>query len=496
MTVALILSVVALVAVSQPIFEFPPHPFQPCELIGFEMQCCWPPQYGGCQAPPGFRGPLPPNYLPPPDFLDQVCCKQTQECCPRDQTNWNPSFRCCDADTHKCVVTDKKGECVVKNATDPVTPDIPHLEATGQCPADGSIPFEIAPGNVLRCTLNSEVSGYTCPTDTHCVRDNSGNKNSGVCCRDTTETDSAGVVTDIGCNQYNDCHSCVNNAADAKAPCGWLSEGSLSNRHPRCVINCDNFPTKSCILPSNGDMCPIDTSAGTTKDNATQINTGTCESRCNVIGTGRAVGINNQGNRMTTPSVNRTVTTDACCMEYPGDYCCDHWGQIALHCTRGRVRQGPQCGVPVRGTPNALYRPEFEPLGPYAPAMSGTPWPNPYGPFPPYGQPFGYGPQAPGLPYGPYGPMMGGPVPYGPMPYGQFYGPYRNGEVVAQSVEADVKQLMFYPPPAYYPQPPPPAPQRIPPVASINPSPFVCSCDGDCMEYDDCCDDYADECIW
>lgn len=440
---------------------------------------------------------LRPGQLPPPGFLQEVCCKRSEICCPRDQANWNPSFKCCDRATEKCTITDKKGECETLGTDEDPTPEVLHLETSGQCPEDGSIPLEIRPAEVWRCTLNSDVSGYTCPDDSHCVRDNSGNKNSGVCCRDTTETDSDGHTTVIGCNKYTDCKSCViNEDNEVKANCGWLSQGSLQNNFPRCVENCDNFPQKSCILPHReGNMCPVDAEMGDTENNSTVVNTGTCKKRCNYVGTGRAAGVNNNGNRPTTPGVNTTVTTDACCMDYSGDYCCDKWGQIAAHCTRGRVRDGPLCGIPTRGTPNALYVPEYEPLGPYMPALQGSPWPSPYGQFPIYGQPYGYGPVSPNLPYGPYGPRPygPGPVPYGPSPYG----PWRSGEESEVLSPKELKQqLMMPPPPAFYPMPPPNYQRRIPTVAQINPSPFVCSCDETCSEMDDCCDDYSDECVW
>jgi len=345
------------------------------------------------------------------------------------------------------------------------------------------------------------------------VRDNTGNVNSGVCCRDTT-SNSTGKVKHIGCNKYTDCHTCVKNGdTDVKAQCGWLTQGSLDNQMPRCVINCDNFPQKSCILPSDGRLCPADAANGYTSANATIVNTGTCDRRCGYIGTGRAAGINNNGNRPPVAKNATAIKEDACCINHPGDYCCDYWHQIAGHCTRGRAPGGPLCGVPVKGTPNALYVPEYEPLGPYQTAPYGS-GPTPYGNFPPYGQQFGYGPVSPQLPYGPYGPMpygpgpmpygpgpmppFGMPMPYGPgpTPYGQFYGPYRSGDVEVVEKDDLVKQMMFPPPPMYYPQPPPPMPRRIPAVVDVNPSPFVCSCDKSCHEYEDCCADVTAECVW
>jgi len=103
-----------------------------------------------------------------------------------------------------------------------------------------------------------------------------------------------------------------------------------------------------------------------------------------------------------------------------------------------------------------------------------------------------------GMPYGqPYGMPYGQPMQFGPVPFGQFFGPYRSGDVVAEdSEESIIKQLMYPPPPMFYPQPPPRMPQRIPSVVDVNPSPFVCSCDADCKEYQDCCADVDAECVW
>jgi len=476
-------------------------------LIGYEMQCCWPEQFGGCRAPPQMRGPLPPNYLPPPQFLHNVCCKQSDECCAVDEMDWNPRFKCCD-DTEECVMASKKGTCTKKAANAGTTPMVPHLESTGQCPVDGSLALEVRPGEPFRCTFNSRVNGYKCPSDSHCVRDNTGNVNSGVCCRDTT-SNSTGTVKVIGCNKYTDCFNCVkNDDKDVKAQCGWLTLGSLDNQMPRCVINCDNFPQKSCILPSDGRFCPADASMGVNNTNGTIVNTGTCDRRCGYIGTGRAVGINNNGNRIPVAANASAIKKDSCCMDHPGDYCCDFWNQIAGHCTAGRAPGGPLCGVPMRGTPNALYVPQWEPLGPYQNAPFGS-GPTPYGNFPPYGQQFGYGPQHPGLPYGPgygrgpmpfgYGPgPMQGQFGAGPTMYGQFYGPYRSGEIVKEeeTKEETIERYMMFPSPMYYPQRPPPMPRPVPSIVAINPSPFVCSCDADCKDYEDCCADITAECVF
>jgi hypothetical protein len=524
MKVALILSVVALVAVSQPLnFQnfgrLSPHPFNPCSLkqrmnSPTEWLCCNAPQFGGCRAPANINPMfLPPNYLPPPQFLDDVCCESTKKCCNKDTQDFMPKFVCCDA-TEECVVTDSKGECVAKDDMGGTTPDVMNankIEAGGQCPIDGSLPVQIRQGEPWRCSFDENVVGFTCPDDTYCVRDNSGNANSGVCCRDTTKTDAEGLVTQIGCNKYTQCQTCVQNEDDdVEAACAWLSQGSLSNNQPRCILNCNNFPQKSCVLPSNGRMCPVNT--GYTSANATEVNTGTCTRRCGYIGTGRAARINNIGNSRPEPANSSAIVVDACCTKYPGDYCCDFWGQVALHCTRGRALGDVLCGVPTMGTANSLYNPQFEPLGPYRPSPNGgSPWFQPYGQFPPYGTPFGYGP-FPGTPYGPSqfgagpqqfnpyfnnfnrGPQQFNPYRNNPQFYGpQFFPRFRSGEE-GEDLTIDTKQLFFMPPPQFFPRFPPQQQRRIPNVVNINPSPFVCSCDKTCGEYQDCCSDYDEEC--
>lgn len=307
----------------------------------------------------------------------------------------------------------------------------------------------------MRCTLNLFVNGYRCPPNTECVRDLSGNVNSGVCCAKPANG---------GCGKYTNCTSCVQNVDRVQAPCSWLSQGDLSNNNPRCVVTCDNFPGQGCIIPSDGHMCP------TTPDhNGTNYNTGSCNRRCGMVGTGRAAGINNNGNRpFVDPTYAANITRIACCNDFPGDYCCNDYGALASHCALGRTPGGPICGVPIRGTPNMLP----PPMNPYMP----------YAPFSPY------------VPFAPYGPpMMGpGPMPYGPVPFGPYgpspYGPYRSSSVENQ------KYQLFYPPaPMFYPPMPPPRP--IPDPVNQPPSPYTCSCDPECMsKYDDCCTDYVSLC--
>jgi hypothetical protein len=331
------------------------------------------------------------------------------------------------------------------------------LDYGGQCPEDGSLPLP------RRCSLNKFIPSAECPTDSHCVRDLTDNVNSGVCCRKS------------GCEKHMDCVSCVKNGRevgtndiDANAPCGWLSQGSLANNAPRCVANCRNFPDRSCILPSDGTLCP----RSDANPNGTVVNTGTCDRRCGKIGTGRSSGINNNGNM---PVHSQAEDATECCKEYPGDYCCDAWGHRAAHCTYGQnPGQGSLCGVPVRGTPNTLYNS----VTPYGPS------PNPYahggpGYFNPFPRPMPYGPR-------PYG--------FAPRPYGGMYG-FRSGEDdVTRDAEEENKQLFFQPAPyfraPYGPRPYGPRPN----IVDQPPSPFVCSCDEDCTKHDDCCADYEKYC--
>jgi len=384
--------------------------------------------------------------MPPPDFLQAVCCKSGHECCPVDQKARFPRFKCCES-SESCDIVDSKGTCVSGHDGNGTTPHGTHqLDFGGQCPEDGSLPLS------RRCSLNKFIQGADCPTDSHCVLDLSDNVNSGVCCRKS------------GCEEHIDCVSCVvngreqgSNDRDVNAPCGWLSQGSLANAAPRCVANCRNFPDRSCIVPSDGHFCP----KSDTNPNGTVVNTGTCDRRCNMVGTGRSSGINNNGNH---PAHAQAEDATECCKKYKGDYCCDAWGHRAAHCAYGQnPGQGSLCGVPVRGTANTLYNS-----------------PSPYGPSP---NPYQHG--GPGY-YNPFPrPMPYGPRPYGfaPRPYGGMYG-FRDGLKTEQGEEN--KQLYFRPAPMYRPVMPP----RRPNIVDQPPTPFVCSCDSKCNDYDDCCDDF------
>ena len=132
-----------------------------------------------------------------------------------------------------------------------------------------------------------------------------------------------------------------NFVAPTGTPCDWLSEGSLYSAEPHCVANCLNFPDRSCVKFGQSNLCPA---SGTGANN---YNTGTCARRCNSIGTGRGTGINNNANSVPT---NTATTPIECCSDFPGDYCCDGWGQLQAFCSAGRVPNGPICGIIIRGT--------------------------------------------------------------------------------------------------------------------------------------------------
>jgi len=448
MKVASILGVVAYTA-AQPWIRLPAQPFKPCDLIGHNLQCCWPDVYGGCASPPGMFPPgrTPQGFMPPPDFLQAVCCKSGNECCPTDQKARFPRFKCCES-TQSCDIDDGKGECIEGFSGNGTTPqDSLQLDYGGQCPDDGSLPLRFGPNKVIRCSLNKFIQGGGCSTGT-CVRDLTDNVNSGVCCMSS------------GCESHSDCVSCVTNDNNEPAPCGWLSQGSLANAAPRCISNCHNFPDKSCVLPSDGRLCPVSQA----NPNGTVVNTGTCDRRCNLIGTGRSSRISNLPSMAHSfPDQNATE----CCLEYPGDYCCDMYGHRAAHCGYGQQPgQGSLCGVPVRGTANTLYNS-----------------PSPYGPSP---NPYMHG--GPGY----FNPMPYGPRP-GPRPYGFAPRPYMGyRESEANDVALENKQLFFQPAPMYRPMSPPRRASHN--IIDQRPSPFICSCDDECRRFDDCCSDYDDYC--
>jgi len=398
-----------------------------------------------------------------------VCCEGGRECCPNDQKAFQPTFTCCAAG-EQCNVADDKGTCGVftnPNGTTPLNTQV--LLYGGQCPEDGSMPLQFAPGQPVRCSLNNFISGYNCQVGT-CVRDLSGNVNSGVCCRSS------------GCEQYESCSSCVRNegvtdpatntTSRVNAPCGWLSQGDLSSQQPRCVSNCYNFPEKSCIIPSDGLWCPK--SPGS--PNGTNYNTGSCDRRCGLVGTGRSSRITNNGG---TVNLFNTTTATACCNKYPGDYCCDAYGSRAANCAPGAT-QSTICGVPIRGTPNNLYNEPEMPYGGYGMPGYGNGMPG-------YGMP-GYGMNPYQMPFNPYGMA---PMPFMPMPMGP-YGMYRSA--AERDAVAEDKNLYFAPQPFFYPPAAPMAPPP-PPKMDQEPTRFVCSCDAGCEALDDCCSDYAAKCI-
>merc|ERR1719158_179721 len=151
--------------------------------------------------------------------------------------------------------------------------------------------------------------------------------------------------------------------------CSWLTQGDRYNIQPRCVTSCRHFPEKSCIVggvsPTGTMMCPNNND----NQNGTNYNTGTCDRRCGMVGTGRSSRINNNGNSFNPLTGHETTE---CCREYPGDFCCDPWEGLAEHCTPGYVRGGPQCGIPKRGSPNNFFN-----THPYAPPPPSPPPPPP-----------------------------------------------------------------------------------------------------------------------
>jgi len=295
--------------------------------------------------------------------------------------------------------------------------------------------------------------------------------------------------------------------AQPQRVCSWLTQGDHYHTGPRCVQSCRQFPDKSCIVggvsPAAISMCP----ASTTNENGTNYNTGTCQRRCGMVGTGRSSRINNNGN-VPPPAPIGHPTTE-CCTQNPGDFCCDPWMGLAEHCTQGYVVGGPQCGVPKRGSPNTFYN-----TPPYAPPPYGGPE---WGAFPSFQPPpppmMGPYPPPPMSPYGGFGfvgPTMGGGM-YGGFAVGGMYGGggflpgagmygWRETTKAAQSE----RMAMLLPPPVMFPPPPPPPPMGapyygtgpLPEPSDQYPSDFICSCDDLCHTlYDDCCSDYEIQCV-
>jgi len=550
MKAAFSLSAVALVA-GQPFpFTLPPAPltgacFRPQDP---EAQCCVDPA-----AYPEACDGIARRFGP--QSLSSVCCPSKAECCPTEFyapgsgtsnqiVNQAPSFTCCDKDAgHACNLDTTTGKGVCATATDPATFTPMNtwtsvLDGEGRCSADGGLPLQNGPNRAYRCSVNVLLPfARGCPTDSVCTKDRQPNANSGVCCRTSH------------CQDHTTCQSCVtpltkaqvdaNAAADPKVDqqpvCSWLTQGDQFNVNPRCVTSCRNFPEKSCIVggvsPIGADLCP-NTNAN---QNGTDYNTGTCERRCGMVGTGRSSRINNNGNQW--EPIEGHTTTD-CCTKYSGDFCCDPYMGLAAHCTAGFVFEGPQCGVPKRGSPNNFFN-----TAPYAPPpyMSSGPtlWGSqgfaPQGPqFSPYGpQPFGPQPYGPQMGFGAYGGFQQQPGMYGGfgmqggmygggfgMQQGGMYGGgfgmqggmvgmygWRSGEERA----TDSERNAFYTPqffgPQFGPQFAPPPPQ-VPFWGPVNgeemPNPsdqfasnYICSCDsgvGGCEAHDDCCSDFAIKC--
>lgn len=507
---------------------------------------------GGCLAPnyvPGRMPPPPPGYLPEPWFLEQVCCAASSQCCPEDEKAAPyVKYDCCGSDKPFCAIDgDGKGVCGT-NATTPYNQPSGFLDGLGRCPA-GEFPLTVAPQQPWKCSTNANIANADCPTNHICAKDNSNNANSGVCCRSS------------GCDTFTNCTGCASaDAVDNKRRgCSWLTQGDLYNPMGRCVETCQNFPSASCIIggltaSTASDRCPLSPS----NPNGTQFNTGSCERRCGLIGTGRSSRINNGTNPViwqydaeqvgtaglssTVPAFNNTYsgvsptacrdmcdqmyscegysigvtgggggfspeTTDcaiytgsplvvpgpvwagkdavltwvkngsmyeptACCKDYPGDYCCNAWGQVQTNCAWGAQAGGPKCGVPIRGTPWTLSAPPPPPQQPYYP---------PFGPArPPFPPTYVFRP-----------PMFWRDTVNSDKGY---------NDKSDRDSKALAKWYLFppYMPPPFPPPPPPrPPPPPPPPPQPIDqfPSQFVCSCDPECRhKYNDCCDDFASYC--
>jgi len=501
MSVTLLLSVVALVAGQPYPMTLPPPVTQQgsCQFIGWDMQCCLP-DLAGCAVVPGMPiNPWMPPPPPPPQFLQQVCCASGTTCCPVDFiANANrPQYKCCTSE-QTCSITSNKGTCVAANSsiTNGMTPGNNagnRLDGAGRCPTDGSRPFEVAPGVPAGCNLNILIPNrQICPIGMKCVKDKQANTNTGVCCLDSH------------CGDRHTCADCVtrnttippptnNGVPPAQQVCSWLSQGDAYNPAPRCVQTCDNFPDKSCIPPDLVLECPYNATTGQGRN----YNTGSCVRRCGYVGTGRSSRITNDGLLPPTPSgINKT----ACCTSYGGDFCCDDWGALARHCSVGYVPNGPQCGVPIRGTPNNYYN---SPPG-YPPAQ----YQNPNLP--------GYGQQGYQQPWGPQPyyqpPQQQWYQPFWPQPQFPYYREMAKGlegeELKTASDEfkslEDEKWYYYTPQPQFY-QPwgaPRWSPFQRPvypaaPTVPLDqlPSPYICSCDSECGTFNDCCQNYADQCI-
>jgi hypothetical protein len=462
----------------QPIVD----PVNVCSLQkGDDAQCCLP---GGCYQQPNANPLLAfrPNYLPQPSFLDAVCCAAGTSCCPVDRNARQPQYNCCAASEGCDIADDGKGTCV-EGSTGSVTIAADQIDGNGLCP-DGSRVLEVRPGQPFRCSLNTLITsnnGFgSCPQGATCTQDRSGNVNQGVCCRDTqcstrtscehcttgTDPNAAAADTDAPTaaptlfptffpgqpQPFRPLQPLNNLNRPTGTPCDWLSEGSLFNANPHCVANCQNFPDRSCVRFGQSQLCPA------SGDGANNYNTGTCQRRCNSVGTGRGTGINNAGNAV--PTNDAAVAID-CCKDYPGDYCCDGWGQLQSFCTAGRVPNGPICGIIIRGT---LADPNVQ---------------NGLGV---YGGGVGFG-------AGNFGPFTNFFRPI--FREGKEYGDDRSA---ADEAGDDKKQFFYRPAPFFYrptfgggfgggSRP-----------SSVRPSGTVCSCDDQCSTYNDCCSDYDSLC--
>ena len=514
-------------------FQLPPAPLiSACARQGDPTaQCCVDP------APAPWRGGcagIVQRFGGNPTVLNSICCGSSQVCCPTE--TWGPSdddkslsfaptFECCDnGDGCQLDTATGKGSCtpIDWNDADYLTKWAgmtgfvqQQLDGDGRCGVDGSLPLQIRPYVPWRCSLNILLPFRAeCPPDATCTKDLQANANTGVCCRTSN------------CQAKTTCTDCVTpmeqTAFDAltteekrthQPVCSWLTQGDRYNAMPHCVTSCRNFHEKSCIvggLPGSTFQCP----ATAANVNGTQYNTGTCARRCGMAGHGRSSRINNNGNQF---EYLLGATATPCCTVSPGDYCCSPWGEVADHCNVGFVPGGPQCGVPVRGSPNNFFN-----TAPYSPpayfGAQNNLWnrPQPVGAYPPMGPGFGFpayggmyggvGPQMGGFGgvYGGFGPSMGFPQMGGFG--GSMYAPpmWRAGE--GGDVEDEERQLFLTPqfgfgvgPRPYMPYSPRPAPYygygELPQPLDQYGSQTMCSCDDMCHKYSDCCADRDEYCV-
>jgi hypothetical protein len=589
MKLVLLLSVVAFVAGQQypGVAAGYPAPYGtqgPCGIYGRQRfginaryQCCRPERNGGCGQ---IRQTNYPSYgQPPQNWLRRVCCTTASTCCPQfmNARPQNLNYQCCNSG-ESCQITDQRGVCVSDgNNTAPVLPG-EQIDGYGRCP-DGALPHTRNSNNVVKCTLNMFLPGFgnQCPSNFKCILDYSGNANSGVCCPQT------------GCDEKANCTGCVSTPTSSFVPngCQWLTQGDLYTPLGKCVTRCDHFPGRSCIIGKQTvdraeQLCPFNTD----NPRGANFSTGTCLTRCGLIGTGRSDRINNGtdptiylynttlssacgflggafANNKTIEDISFSACHDLCdsdrvcggyshgvsggiynsvtgvydgeietcliyfvgvtspnlaaplligtgfpiltifganchakngtlhrplkcCIDYPGDPCCDTYGQRADHCVAGRIVGGPACGVPVQGTINSIAAPYYPPFRRQNQGRRRFMQPtfNARRPF--YLRSANEGAEQ-GMQEEPVG-VDGDSDVFDKwhmrMPYFRIRGSRRNNQQ-AQPWRRN-NPVPFRD--GRGPQGPPA------PISQL-PGPAVCSCDNDCRHNYDCCQDYVEYCF-